>query len=220
MALNKLKFNSLNVTPAASEAIRFNSSANGLETTSSFGGNLKKLSTTTLSSAASSISFTSGIDSTYKEYIFIANNMHPSNDQETLLINFSIDGGSNYNVTKTSTFFMSYNNEAGTADVSLEYDTGRDLAQSTSDQSLTQFGIGADNDECGVSIIHLFDPSNTTFVKHFIAKTNSMGYHSDRYFVSNFCAGYCNTTSAIDGVQFKMSSGNIDSGVIKLYGVS
>ena len=183
------------------------------------GGGLNLISTQTASSS-STIDFTSGIDSTYKEYIFKLINIHPSNDQETLLINFSIDGGSNYNVTKTSSFFMSYNNEAGTADVSLEYDTGRDLAQSTSDQSLTQFGIGADNDECGVSIIHLFDPSNTTFVKHFIAKTNSMGYHSDRYFVSNFCAGYCNTTSAVNAVQFKFNAGTIDSGVIKLYGVS
>ena len=203
MALNFCNNNSLSAITALPASIS--------------GGGLNLISTQTASSS-STISFTSGLDSTYKEYIFKLINIHPSNDQETLFINFSIDGGSNYNVTKTSTFFMSYNNEAGTADVSLEYDTGRDLAQSTSDQSLTQFGIGADNDECGVSIIHLFDPSNTTFAKHIISQFNS--YESTDYSTNYFVAGYWNVTTAIDGVQFKFSSGNIDSGVIKLYGVS
>ena len=218
MALNKLKFNSLNVTPAASEAIRFNSSANGLETTSSFGGNLKKLSTTTLSSAASAISFTSGIDSTYKEYIFIANNMHPETNGQNFRVDFKDSGGNS--LTKTTSFFMAYNNESGTSDVSLEYDTTIDIAQSTDGAVISQFGFGGENaDECGVFIVHLFEPSSTTFQKHFLVTARGMGYASDEYTTTNYTGGYVNSTSAVTQASFFFNSGNIDAGTITMYGV-
>ena len=214
MALNKLKFNSINVTPAASQAIRFNSSANGLETASA-GGALVKISSSTISSGTSSVSITSGIDSTYKEYLFIFNNIHMSQDCE-FHFNLSADGGSNYNVTKTTTTFRAYHNEAGNLS-GLGYVTSYDLAQGTGTQHLADTG-GSSDDETSSGFLHLFDPSNTTFVKHFIATANTQ--FPTAYSGNYFSAGYGNTTSAVDAVQFKMSSGNIDSGVIKMYGLS
>jgi hypothetical protein len=156
MALNKLKFNSINVTPAANEALKFNSSANGFETGSAGGAMtfIKKLTAST----SATLSFVDGssdvvLDNTYKEYVFIFNNIHPASNNVKLHFNMSADSGSNYNVTKTTTFFR------------------------------------ADHDEAD---------------------------ESRNYFV----AGYGNTTSAIDAVQFKMSSGNMDSGTITLYGIN
>ena len=136
MALNKLKFNSINVTPSASEALKFNSSANGFETGSA-GGAMTFISKQTASSS-STISFTSGIDSTYKEYLFTFKDIHPATDGTGLQFNMSIDSGSNYNVTKTSSAFRSSHDEADTTTV-LEYRTGEDLAQSTGFHNLTNF---------------------------------------------------------------------------------
>ena len=213
MALNKLPFGSFNVTPSASTAIRFNSDADGFETASA-GGSLVKIASTTASSSAS-VSFTSGIDSTYKEYIFFFNNIHPATNDTSFMVNFSIDGGSNYNVTKTTTLFQAYHGEDDGGAV-LAYQTGLDLAQGTGDQYIIA-QIGNGNDESGSGTFHLFDPSNTTFVKHFIARGNRLvnAYTSD-YLV----AGYGNTTSAINAVRFNMTSGNIDAGTITMYGVS
>ena len=179
------------------------------------GGSLNLISTQTASSS-STISFTSGIDSTYKEYIFKFIDIHPSSDDVEFSFNGSADGGSNYNVTKTTTVFNAYHNEADSA-TNVGYRTSEDLAQSTAFQTF-QIDYGADNDQNGVGTLHLFDPSNTTFVKHFISRSSN--YHAADYAIDCYVAGYFNTTSAIDAVQFKMSSGNIDSGVIKLYGVS
>ena len=128
MALTKLKFNSLNVTPSASQGIRFNSSANGLETASA-GGSLVKIASSTASSS-SSVSFTSGIDSTYKEYLFVFNNIHPQTSDKMFTFNLSADGGSNYNVTKTSSYFRAVHDEEDSY-TALSYETNRDLAQST-----------------------------------------------------------------------------------------
>jgi len=214
MALNKLKFNSLNVTPSASQGIRFNSSANGLETASA-GGSLVKIASSTASSS-SSVSFTSGITSTYKEYIFFFNNMHPATNDTSFNINFSIDGGSNYNVAKTTTYYRSVHDEPDSY-TALAYETGRDLAQGTGYQNLSS-GIDADDDGSVSGYLHLFDPSNTTFVKHFISVTNAM-VHAN-YCMTDFCSGYGNTTSAINAIDFKMTSGNIDSGTITMYGIS
>ena len=138
MALNKLKFNSFNVTPSASTAIRFNSSANGFETASA-GGSLVKISSSTASSS-SSVSFTSGIDSTYKEYIFIFNNLHLSNDNAQPSINFSIDSGSNYNVTKQTSFHRAEHDE-GDSGTELAYKTGRDLANGTGFATLVKIAL-------------------------------------------------------------------------------
>ena len=179
------------------------------------GGGLNLISTQTASSS-STISFTSGIDSTYKEYIFKFINIHPATDNVRFEMNMSADSGSNYNVTKTTTFFQAWHDE-GDSDTTLQYATSSDLAQSTGTQRFNN-GLGNDNDQSISGTLHLFDPSNTTFVKHFISTFNQV-YYTD-YSINSFVAGYGNTTSAIDAVQFSMSSDAIESGVIKLYGVS
>jgi len=178
------------------------------------GGSMNLISTQTASSS-STISFTSGIDSTYDEYVFKFINIHPATDNTKLTFNGSIDSGSNYNVTKTSTAFYSYHaeNDGGQG---LGYYSSEDLAQGTGFQPLI-VASGNANDECGSGYLHLFNPSSTTFVKHFISRGNA---YSGDYSQEVYVGGYMNTTSAIDAVQFKMSSGNIDSGVIKLYGIS
>ena len=176
-------------------------------------GNFVKISSATASSD-STISFTSGIDSTYKEYIFYFVNIHPATDNASFSVNFSTDGGSNYNVTKTTSYFRSIHYESGTS--AFGYDSGGDLAQSTDFQNIITV-IGADNDQSGVGCMHLFNPSDTTFVKHFVV--NAQKAHYSDISVNEFYAGYANTTSAIDAVQFKMSSGDIDSGTIIMYGV-
>ena len=181
------------------------------------GGSLVLIATQTASSS-STISFTSGIDSTYKEYIFKFINIHPA-DVSEFQFNLSADSGSNYNVTKTTTFFRPTHRENG-ADGGITYRTPADLAQGTGFQSLTQAlgDTAVDNDASASGYLHLFNPSSTTFVKHFIAEVQHV--HNNDYSMDVFVAGYGNTTSAIDAVQFKASSGNIDSGSIKLYGVS
>ena len=176
-------------------------------------GDLVFISRSTASSS-SSVNITSGIDSTYKEYIFMFNNIHGSAASD-FQINFSIDGGSNYNVTKTTTAISAYHGENdSTPDV--YYITSHDLAQSTGAKKIMGT-IYNDNDNSGSGYLHLFDPSNTTFVKHFISSTQ----RTDNATSNNFyTAGYGNTTSAINAVQFTMASGNIDSGTIDLYGVN
>jgi len=179
------------------------------------GGAMTLISTQTASSS-STISFTSGIDSTYKEYQIHWTDAHPATDSVYLQFNGSIDTGSNYNVTKTTTFFRAAHDEADSTTV-FGYDTGEDIAQGTGFQGLN-VSIGNDNDHCGVGIITLYDPSNTTFVKHFTFR--GVNPNAGDYIVDTFVAGYFNTTSAIDAIQFKMASGNIDAGTFKLYGVS
>jgi len=179
------------------------------------GGALNLISTQTASSSAT-ISFTSGIDSTYDEYVFKFIDIHPASSGPNFLFNMSIDTGSNYNVTKTSTYFRAYHYENGSSSA-LGHDSDGDLAQSTDFQVLCQ-NIGADNDQSASGSLHLFGQSNTTFVKHFISNFNRS--HASDISVNDHASGYGNTTSAVDAIQFKMSSGNIDSGVIKLYGVS
>jgi len=177
------------------------------------GGVITLLQTQTASSS-SSITFTSGIDSTYKEYIFKLINVRPATDSVILGLNFSIDGGSNYNVTKTTTFFRAFHSEADST--SFGYVDAQDLAQSTGDQNI-MWNIGNGSDEASCSIIQLFNPSSTTFVKHFIAR--SLDHAASDGAGDRFIAGYCNTTSAVNGVRFQFSSGNIASGTFKLYGV-
>ena len=170
-------------------------------------------------SSSSTISFTSGIDSTYKEYLFTFKNIHPATDSAEFTFNLSADSGSNYNVTKTTSLFQTYHNEDESVDsgTAVQYTTASDLAQSTAFQELA-VDCGNGNDECVSGTMQLFNPSSTTFVKHFITNVNS--YHAGNYTQQYFVAGYGNTTSAIDAVQFKMSSGNIDAGDICLYGIN
>ena len=178
------------------------------------GSSLVLLSTQTASSSAT-IDFTSNIDSTYKEYVFKFFNIHAATDGAEFQFNLSADSGSNYNVTKTTTMFYAYQTESGSS-TGLSYDTNLDLAQSTSDQIIME-NLGNNNDENGSGVLHLFDPSSTTFIKHFMSRGMRNG--SADYSVDYSMAGYGNTTSAIDAIRFKMSSGNIDAGTIKMYGV-
>ena len=180
-------------------------------------GSSQILLKTITASSSDALSFTSGIDSTYKEYLFEFINIHAANDSEHLTFNMSVDGGSNYNVTKTSTVFQAYHRENDEANPAVAYSTSHDLAQSTDYQRLI-IGMGTDNDQNGCGTLKLFNPSSTTFVKHFIANINNT--EANDYQTQWFIAGYGNTTSAIDAVQFKMSSGNIDAGTIKMYGIN
>jgi hypothetical protein len=190
-----------------------NSSVTGITVLANVSDGITLISSQTASNSAS-ISFTTGIDSTYKAYKFVFVNIHARTDTTTFHFNLSTDSGSNYNVTKTTTFFRAYHNEAGT-DSGLTYAASNDLAQSTSFQIL-QTDMGNASDESTSGSLTLFNPSSTTYVKHFIAVTNSNNYAD--YAPADFVSGYGNTTSAINAVQFKMSSGNFD-GTIYLYGI-
>ena len=175
-------------------------------------GDMVLISSATASSSAS-IEFTLG---DYKEYKFFFVNIHPSVNEANLMINFSTDNGSNYNVTKTTTRFYAYNGETSGFTL-LGYLTGVDLAQSTADQEFIR-GIGSDNDQAGVGILQLFNPSSTTFVKHFIGRSSTA--QASDYAEDDYLAGYANTTSALTNIIFRMSSGNIDDGKILMFGLN
>jgi len=177
---------------------------------------IKKLT----ASSSSTLSFVNGsssvvLDSTYKEYLFTFKDIHPATNGASLQFNMSADSGSNYNVTKTTTAFYAYHREDDGGN-GLSYSTGEDIAQGTGFQNIA-YAITSDNKSCGVGTLHLFNPSSTTFVKHFIARSNA--YAVTPYSIEFNYGGYGNTTSAVDAIQFKMSSGNIDAGDICLYGI-
>ena len=193
-----------------------NSLANITQLPSSIsGGGMSLISEQTASSSAT-IDFTSGIDDTYDSYVFKFINIHPETDNVDFQFQTSTNSGSSYGVTCTSTAFRSIHNEDDSY-ANLDYTTGNDLAQSTNFKQIMG-GLGSDNDQSGSGILHLFNPSSTTFVKHFILRSQK-AHRSDRT-IDKFHAGYFNTTNAINAIRFQMSSGNIDSGVIKLYGIS
>ena len=182
-------------------------------------GALTLIKTLTASSSAT-LSFVHGtadvvLDSTYPIYKFEFINIHPANDFVNFQFNMSTDSGSNYNVTKTTTFFSSYHNEADNSS-GLSYLTSFDLAQSTAFQPLS-LTIGNDNDQSFSGSLTIFNPASTTFVKHFISTGNE--YNSNDFCQTSFSAGYGNTTSAVDAIRFQINSGNIDLGKIKLYGI-
>ena len=178
------------------------------------GGTLILLSTQT-ASASATISFTTGLNSTYDEYIFKFINIRPATDSTSFGFQGSTNSGSSYGVTTTSTVFRAYHNEADTATV-LEYETGDDQAQETDYTRLGQ-GVGNGADECLSGTFSLFNPSSTTYVKHFIATTQL--YNTSDYSINYNTAGYLNTTSAVNAIDFKFESGNIADGIFKLYGV-
>jgi len=168
-------------------------------------------------SGSGDLSFTSGIDSTYKEYLFTFNNIHPATDGTQFTFNGSDDDSSHaYDITKTTTWFNAWHKEDGSA-TSLTYQTEVDLAQSTAFQDISS-DLGADNDQSLSGEMSLFNPSSTTFVKHFLIR-NQTSNNSDRS-RELYCAGYFNTTADITAIQFKMASGNIDAGDICLYGLT
>jgi hypothetical protein len=177
-------------------------------------GGLNLISTSTVSSSVSEVDITSGIDSTYDTYVFKFINIHPSNDHAIFGFNLR-DGGSNFDATITSTSFYSGHNESNSA-TGLTYNSGQDLAQSTNQKRLGDTGNA--NDESLCCTMYLFNPSSTTFVKHFIATIACTdGYD---YAMHHFNAGYANVTAAIDGIRFTFSAGTIDAGTIKMYGLS
>ncbi len=192
-----------------------NSLANITALPSSISGGGMTLISEQTASGSSTISFTSGIDDTYDSYVFKFYNIHPATDDVDFKFQGSIDGGSNYNVSITSTWFEAYHDEGDTG-TSLAYNTSRDQANGTSLQFINN-KLGNDNDQSSCGELIIFAPSNTTFVKHFLIKTIRIS--ENNFQAQQYCAGYFNTTSAVDAIVFQMSSGNIDSGVIKLYGV-
>jgi len=178
---------------------------------------IKKLT----ASSSATLSFVDGsdgvvLDNTYKEYVFTFNNIHTSGNDIKFLMQGNASGGSGYNETITSTYFRAYHNEAGTSSA-LSYEAGQDLAQSTNFHELID-SLGSDNDQAMCGSMKLFNPSSTTFVKHFMSKCNNA--HQGNFTLNVFTAGYFNTTSAIDEIEYKYNSGNIDSGDICLYGIA
>jgi len=155
-------------------------------------------------------------DSTYKEYLFTFKNLHPSANAYTLFQGTT--DGSNYNTTITSTVFSGYHDEADSFAI-LQYFATEDQAQGTGFQRLNGTdNVGTDNDMNMSGSLRIFNPSSTTFVKHFIATCNSACV--EPMTTQTFLAGYFNTTSAITGIQFKQNTGNIDAGDICLYGIA
>ena len=184
------------------------------------GGGVWTLIKTLTASADGTLDFVDGtddvvLDSTYPIYVFKFINIHSSTHDTNLTFQVNAAGGADYNETVTSTYFRSYHNEGGSTAV-LSYETGQDQAQGTSFIELID-AFGTDNDQSMCGELMLFNPSSTTFVKHFINKCHN--YHAGDYSLTVFTAGYFNLTAAIDEVQFKMGSGNIDAGKIKLYGI-
>jgi hypothetical protein len=177
-------------------------------------GNLIHIQSQTASNSAS-VSFTTGINSTYKEYQFYFINIRPATDGTNFRFQGSTNGGSSYGVTTTSTVFRAYHNEADSATV-LEYETGDDQAQETDYTRLGQ-GVGNASDKCLTGTFSLFNPASTTYVKHFIANTQLLNV-SD-FSINYNTAGYLNTTSAVNAIDFKFESGNIADGTIAMFGV-
>ena len=175
---------------------------------------------TLTASSDSALSFVNGssdvvLDSTYKTYIFKFYNIHPATNDVDFEVGFR-DGSTAYDATKTDTYLVSYHNEGDSA-TGLAYDGGEDVAQGTGFTPLNH-STGTDNDQGVSGEMWLFSPSSTTYVKHYMSRVNN--YHAADYSFDVYKAGYCNVTAAIDAVQFKMGSGNIDSGTIKLYGIA
>jgi|TARA_E500000318_G_scaffold54285_1_gene50538 hypothetical protein len=175
---------------------------------------------TLTASSSGTLSFVHGtssvvLDGTYKEYVFKFIDIHGETNSKEITFQGSTNSGSSYGLTITSSAYVAYHNEAGNSAV-LEYGSNSDQAQATGFQMISG-NAGNGNDESISGTLHLFDPSNTTFVKHFIARSNC--YNANDYSQDFYAAGYFNTTSAIDAIQFKMVSGNIDAGTIKLYGI-
>ena len=181
---------------------------------------------TITASSSSTVSFVHGsssvvLDNTYPIYLIKVINAHRSStgNEQTFTFNLSADTGANYNVAKTTTLFDAYERE-NDGSKGFNYIASQDLAQGTGFQNLTpEVELGQDNDASSSGELFLFNPSSTTYVKHFMWTGNHMSYYSTPWSINSYVAGYGNTTSAVDAIQFKMTSGNIDAGTFKLYGI-
>jgi len=173
-------------------------------------------------SSSATISFVHGtsdvvLDSTYPIYLFKFINIHPSNDGVDFTFQGSTNTGSSYGVAATGTYFNSYHNE-GDSGAALAYEPVADIAQGTGEiELIREEKLSADNDHCGCGELWLFSPSSTTFVKHYMARTQAN--HSADYSMDSFIGGYFNSTSAIDAIRFSVNSGNMATGTFKLYGI-
>ena len=179
---------------------------------------IKKLT----ASSSATLSFVDGssgvvLDNSFKEYLFTFNNIHPATNMADFSFNMSTDGGSNYNVTKTSTYFKAQHQGSTGNHGSLDYFTSGDLAQSTNFQRLTEALSNGDTASMSGTLT-IYNPSDTTFVKHYMYEAADFG--NDNFIINEFVAGYGNTTSAVDAIQFKFDTGNIDAGDICLYGIA
>ena len=178
---------------------------------------------TLTASNSASLAFVDGasdvtLDSTYDEYMFVFTDINPATDgaEFSFQVNATDDAGGGYDTSLiTSTSFYALHDEADSS-ASVAYDTSRDLAQSASFQILFGQG-GSGSDESGAGVMHLFSPSSTTYVKHWYCRSSH--YNAGDHAFDYNMAGYINDTTAIDEIQFKMSSGNFD-GVIQLYGIA
>ena len=196
-----------------------NNSISSITTPGSLAQGKMTLISSQTASSSTSIEFTSGIDSTYPIYRFEFINIHPSSTNvngESFKFNLSTDGGSNYNVTKTSTYFYAVHTEADVT--AFSYYVGGDLAQGTGDQLLSA-ELGGGNDESLSGEMYLFNPSSSSYVKHFMATVSESRASAGES--NNYIAGYGNTTSPINAVKFSMirAGENIQSGTFKLYGI-
>jgi len=185
-----------------------------------FGGAIALISSTTADDDAA-VSFTSGFSTAYKHYIFKLYNINPATDETNFTFQTSTDGGSNYNVTLTSTNFMAYHDEINSSEA-VEYNAAGDESQGTVYQRIAE-RVSNDADASATGEVHLFNPTSTTYVKNFYSTVNLLHTSGDSpprpYSMEMFVSGYFNTTSAINAIQFKFSSGNINEGTIKMLGV-
>ena len=191
-----------------------NSSVTGITVLANASDGITLISSQTASSSAS-LSFTTGLDSTYKAYKFVFVNCKPATSGVTFQMNLSTDGGSNYNITKTTTVIYCGHFE-NDSDAVLGYSTANDFAQGTGYQILADYQNNNSDSHVSGSML-LFNPSSTTYVKHFITRTQ--GDRVDGFCEQYLVAGYANTTSAVNAINFKYSSGNISAGTIYLYGI-
>ena len=207
-ALSKIKSPAVNLA----DTFAFSGTVTGFDKTP-----LTLLSTFTSDGSDANATFDSSIiTDAYDEYLFIFNNIHPETNSANFTFNGSIDNGSNYNVTKTTTLFQAYHNE-GDSNAALEYETDYDLAQSTGYQIVFP-AVGSDADQSCSGSLRLYNPSSTTFVKHFMASGSV--YNASDYNYQTYTAGYFNTTSAINNIRFQMSSDEIQGGTISVFGVA
>ena len=218
MALSKFEYNSFDVTPVASNAFAFNSTPNGLTTAAAGAMNLIK---TTTASGVANVDLTHGsndvvLDGTYDTYLFKLINIHVSAQCE-FAVNFSTDGQSSA-ASKQTTTFNCYHQENG-ASTEFEYVAADDRANNVGDQQITAIDIGTQNDSGLCAEVFLFSPASTTFMKHFVVKSQYFSHQSTPYSNNVFVGGYVNTTSAVNSVRFLTSTGNFD-GTIKMYGIT
>ena len=223
MAISKFNYNSFNVTPVAGKALSFNSDADGFTTQGASSMVLIKTLTASDSSSLRFVHGTADVDfSTYPVYVFKFYSIHGSTDGEyTFGFQGSIDAGSNYNVAITSTMIQTYHGEDASGGA-VGYYTGGDQAQGTGLQLLNAGGTGGDNDQSCSGYLHLFNPSSTTFVKHFIAVTNISQDNDNSN--NGLTSGYFNTTSDIDAIRFAPGRDTgptiLATGDICMYGIA